>query len=148
MAQSLGRWLAAVAWAGVLAACSSNGGPGTLPTSPPGSPATTTAAAQSASPGLVDACSSTSGVRARSMWFKASDGVRLYGIEAGTGRTVVVLAHEGGADLCGWLPYISTLQHAGLRVFALSVKPGPVKARPVKAGPPDSWGDWFCPVSS
>jgi len=122
MAQSLGRWLAAVAWAGVLAACSSNGGPGTLPASPPGSPATTTAAAQSAPPGLADACSSTSGVLARSMWFKASDGVRLYGIEAGTGRTAVVLAHEGGADLCGWLPYISTLQHAGLRVFAFDFR--------------------------
>jgi len=35
-----------------------------------------------------------------------------------------------------------------LTLIALSVKPGPVKARPVKAGPPDSWGDWFCPVSS
>jgi hypothetical protein len=122
MARSFGRWLAAVAWAGVLASCSSNGGPGTLSASPPGSPATTAAAGRAAAPGLVEACSSSAGVRARSMWFKASDGVRLYGIEAGTGLTAVVLAHEGGADLCGWLPYVRTLQHAGLRVFAFDFR--------------------------
>jgi len=56
------------------------------------------------------------------MWFKASDGIRLYGIEAGTARTAVVLAHEGGADLCGWLPYVVTLQTAGLRVFAFDFR--------------------------
>jgi alpha-beta hydrolase superfamily lysophospholipase len=56
------------------------------------------------------------------MWFAASDGIRLYGIEAGTGRIAVVLAHQGGADLCGWLPYISTLQHAGLRAFAFDFR--------------------------
>ncbi len=56
------------------------------------------------------------------MWFAASDGVRLYGTEAGSGRTAVVLAHEGGADLCGWLPYVSPLQAAGLRVFAFDFR--------------------------
>jgi len=56
------------------------------------------------------------------MWFKASDGVRLYGIEAGTGRTAVVLAHEGGADLCGWLVYVRTLLKGGLRVFAFDFR--------------------------
>ncbi|HKD87584.1 MAG TPA: alpha/beta fold hydrolase [Streptosporangiaceae bacterium] len=122
MTRSLVRWLVVMAWAGALAACSSNGRPETPPTSPPSSPAATTAAAQSAPPGLVEACSTTSGVRARSMWFAASDGVRLYGIEAGTGRTAVVLAHEGGADLCGWLPYVRTLQDAGLRVFAFDFR--------------------------
>jgi alpha-beta hydrolase superfamily lysophospholipase len=56
------------------------------------------------------------------VWFPASDGVRLYGIEAGTGRTGVVLAHEGGADLCGWLPYVSTLQQAGMHVLAFDFR--------------------------
>src|SRR5262249_61151531 len=94
-------------------------------------------AGQAAPAGLGEACSSTSGVRARSMWFAASDGVRLYGIEAGSGRTAVVLAHEGRADLCGWLPYVRTLQDAGLRVFAfdfrgygLSPSPSPPHPRP------------------
>jgi hypothetical protein len=45
------------------------------------------------------ACASTSGARAWAMWFAAPDGVRLYGIEAGPGRTAVVLAHEG-AQTC------------------------------------------------
>jgi alpha-beta hydrolase superfamily lysophospholipase len=56
------------------------------------------------------------------MWFRASDGLRLYGIEAGRGRTAVVLAHEGGADLCGWLPYIKTLVKAGIRAFAFDFR--------------------------
>jgi pimeloyl-ACP methyl ester carboxylesterase len=56
------------------------------------------------------------------MWFRASDGVRLYGIEAGSGRTVVVLGHEGGADLCGWLTYIKTLNRAGIRAFAFDFR--------------------------
>jgi alpha-beta hydrolase superfamily lysophospholipase len=121
MAGSFARWLAAAAWVGVLAACSSNGAPGPAP-SPPGSSVGTIAAAPAGPPSLLDACSSTSGVRARAMWFKASDGVKLYGVEAGTGRTAVVLAHEGREDLCGWLPYVRTLQDAGLRVFAFDFR--------------------------
>jgi hypothetical protein len=39
------------------------------------------------------------------MWSRASDGVRLYGVESGTGRTAAVLAHEGGSDLREWLSY-------------------------------------------
>ena len=119
MSRSLACLLVVVACTGVLAACSPDGRPGTPPASPLGSPA---AAAGHAAPGLTEACSSTSGLRARSMWFAASDGVRLYGIEAGTGRTAVVLAHEGGTDLCGWLPYARTLQDAGLRVFAFDFR--------------------------
>jgi alpha-beta hydrolase superfamily lysophospholipase len=67
------------------------------------------------------------------MWFAASDGVRLYGIEAGTGRTAVILAHEGGADLCGWLPYARTLQDAGLRVFAFDFRGYGLSATPSSA---------------
>ena len=133
MLRPLTRWLAVVAWAGVLAACSSNGRPVTPPASPPGSPAATAPAAKSAPPGLVEACPAAFGVRARPMWFAASDGVRLYGIEAGTGRTAVVLAHEGGADLCGWLPYVRTLQGAGLRVFAFDFRGYGLSERPPSA---------------
>ena len=77
---------------------------------------------QKAPPSLTDTCYSTFGVRARPIWFKASDAVRLYGIEAGTGGTAVVLAHEGGTDLCGWLPYIKTLERAGIRAFAFDFR--------------------------
>ena len=130
MSRSLACWLAVVTCTGVLAACSPDGRPGAPPASPPGSSAGTAAAGQAAAPGLVEACSSTSGVRARPMWFSASDGVRLYGIEAGTERTAVVLAHEGGADLCGWLPYARTLQDAGLRVFAFDFRGYGLSERP------------------
>ena len=122
MSRSLARWLAVVACTAALAACSPDGGPGTPPASPHDSRSATAAARPAAPPGLAAACSPASGVRARSMWFAASDGVRLYGIAAGTGRTAVVLAHEGGADLCGWLPYIRTLLKAGLRVFAFDFR--------------------------
>jgi len=131
MSRSLACLLVVVACTGVLAACSPDGRPGTPPASPPGSP--TAAAGQAAAPGLAEACSSTSGLRARSMWFAASDGVRLYGIEAGTGRTAVVLAHEGGTDLCGWLPYARTLQDAGLRVFAFDFRGYGLSGRPPSA---------------
>ena len=130
MSRSLACWLAVVTCTGVLAACSPDGRPGAPPAPPPGSSAGTAAAGQAAAPGLVEACSSTSGVRARPLWFAASDGVRLYGIEAGTGRTAVVLAHEGGADLCGWLPYARTLQDAGLRVFAFDFRGYGLSERP------------------
>jgi pimeloyl-ACP methyl ester carboxylesterase len=56
------------------------------------------------------------------MWIRASDGVRLYAVQAGRGPTAVVLAHEGGADLCLWLPYIRTLTGAGVRALAFDFR--------------------------
>src|SRR5262249_60062800 len=78
--------LAAAAAAGLLAACASSSPAGPRHSSVPSparlsaSPASTV---QKAPPSLTDTCYSTFGVRARPIWFKASDGVRLYGIEAG-----------------------------------------------------------------
>lgn len=48
--------------------------------------------------------------------------MRLYAAEAGNGPTAVVLAHESPADLCGWLPIVPSLEHAGLRVLALDFR--------------------------
>ncbi len=73
-------------------------------------------------PALDAACSSTSGVRATSMWIRTSDAVRLYAIEAGRGPTAVVLAHEGDADLCQWLPYVRALNGAGVRALAFDFR--------------------------
>jgi pimeloyl-ACP methyl ester carboxylesterase len=56
------------------------------------------------------------------MWLMTSDGVRLYAIESGTGDTAVVLAHESGSDLCGWLSYMETLNHAGIRTLAFDFR--------------------------
>src|SRR6266498_4061323 len=113
---------AVAASAVLLAGCAaSRTGETTQPSgqSPSTRPAPT---AQEPPPSLKDACVSTDGVKGRSMWFKASDGVRLYGVESGTGGTAVVLAHEGGADLCGWLSYMKTLNRAGIRAFAFDFR--------------------------
>lgn len=106
----------------LMAACSSSG------TGEPPKPTVRSASESPVSvapeppPSLEEACFSTNGVEARSMWFSASDGVRLYGIESGAGKTAVVLAHEGGADLCEWVPYIKTLNRAGIRAFAFDFR--------------------------
>jgi alpha-beta hydrolase superfamily lysophospholipase len=118
----LGHVLAVAATASLLAGCSASGTAQTAQR-PDRTPSTSpTSTAQEPPPSVEDACFSTNGVKARSMWFKASDGVRLYGIESGTGGTAVVLAHEGGADLCGWLSYIKTLTRAGIRAFAFDFR--------------------------
>ena len=56
--------------------------------------------------------------RAHVVRFRASDGVRLIGVELGRGPRVVILAHSGASDLCSWLPYGRTLASRGYRVLA------------------------------
>jgi pimeloyl-ACP methyl ester carboxylesterase len=105
-----------------LAGCSSSGPDQASAGTDRGSASSPESSSPGPPPSLEDACFATEGVRARTMWFRASDGVRLYGIEAGGGRTAIVLAHEGAADLCGWLPYIRTLNRAGIRAFAFDFR--------------------------
>jgi hypothetical protein len=69
-------------------------------------------------PSLAAACGDASGIRARSLWLTAADRVHLYAVEAGTGPRAVVLAHQGGSNLCEELPYAKTLLARGLRVLA------------------------------
>jgi alpha-beta hydrolase superfamily lysophospholipase len=71
---------------------------------------------------LEDKCGDTAGPRARPFWLTASDGARLYAVEAGRNTTAVVLAHQSPSDLCGWLPYLRRLTGAGLRVIALDFR--------------------------
>ena len=49
--------------------------------------------------------------------FRASDGVRLIGVELGRGPRAVILAHQGASNLCIWLPYGRTLAARGYRVL-------------------------------
>lgn len=70
---------------------------------------------------LVEKCGSSS-VTAAPLWLEASDGVRLYAVEEGSGPIGVVLAHESPGDLCGWLPYLPTLVRAGVRVLAFDFR--------------------------
>jgi dienelactone hydrolase len=74
-------------------------------------------------PSLVAACGSYSPrLNAQATWLRAADGVRLYAVEAGQGQTTVVLAHQGGSNLCDTLPYAKTLLAGGLRVLAFDFR--------------------------
>jgi pimeloyl-ACP methyl ester carboxylesterase len=73
-------------------------------------------------PTLEQACGSTSGLRAQAHWLRTSDGVRLFMVEAGKGRTTIVLAHQGGDSLCGELPYAKTLVSRGFRIVAFDFR--------------------------
>jgi pimeloyl-ACP methyl ester carboxylesterase len=59
---------------------------------------------------------------ARSFWQKTKDGVRLYMIEAGKGKTTAVLAHGGRSDLCDTLTFATRLVAAGYRVVAFDFR--------------------------
>jgi pimeloyl-ACP methyl ester carboxylesterase len=89
-------------------------------------------AVRAAPPSLMTACGSTSGIAARALWLITRDRVRLYAIEASHGTLGVVLAHQGGSDLCEELPYAKTLVDAGLRVLAFDFRGNGHSARPSK----------------
>jgi pimeloyl-ACP methyl ester carboxylesterase len=54
--------------------------------------------------------------------FTALDGVRLEGVEYGTGRAGVVLTHQLGSDASEWAPLASMLAERGYRALALNVR--------------------------
>jgi pimeloyl-ACP methyl ester carboxylesterase len=89
-------------------------------------------AAAAEPPSLKEACGSTSGLTAQPAWLTTSDGVRLYAATAGRGPAAIVLAHEGGSNLCGWLPYAATLVRAGLRVLAFDFRDYGLSGHPPK----------------
>jgi pimeloyl-ACP methyl ester carboxylesterase len=74
------------------------------------------------SPTLTQACGDAYGLTARSFWQKTGDGVRLYMIDAGSGKTAVVLAHGGRSDLCDTLPFATRLVAAGYRIVAFDFR--------------------------
>jgi pimeloyl-ACP methyl ester carboxylesterase len=59
----------------------------------------------------------TKAERSRVLRFRASDRVRLLGVELGSGPRGVVLAHQGASNLCIWLPYARSLAAQGYRVL-------------------------------
>jgi alpha-beta hydrolase superfamily lysophospholipase len=64
----------------------------------------------------VDLCLRSSDARVIS--FEASDGVPLVGAILGQGTKGVLLAHQGNATLCDWLPFGQTLARRGYLVLA------------------------------
>jgi pimeloyl-ACP methyl ester carboxylesterase len=89
-----------------------------------------TASAAGPPPALTTECGSAEGVTATPFWLTTSDHLRLYAIDSGSGATGIVLAHEGGSNLCGWLPYMKTLVDAGFRVLAFDFRGNGLSERP------------------
>jgi alpha-beta hydrolase superfamily lysophospholipase len=83
----------------------------------------TAGAADNTPPAPTEACGNSAGVlRARSFWLTTKDGMRLYALEAGAGKTTVVLAHGGRSDLCETVAFASTLVAHGYRVLAFDFR--------------------------
>jgi pimeloyl-ACP methyl ester carboxylesterase len=99
------------AWA--AAACGGENAPKTGDTS---------ATPEDTPPTLVQACGEAYGLTARAFWQQTKDGVRLYMIEAGSGKTTAVLAHGGRSDLCDTLTFATRLAAAGYKVVAFDFR--------------------------
>jgi alpha-beta hydrolase superfamily lysophospholipase len=119
MADRITCTVAAAAVAAVVASCGGGGDRERTPSTgrSPAPSATTTPAAQRP-PALRAACGTTEGLSATPVSLRTADGVRLYAVEAGSGSTAIVLAHEGRSDLCAsWLPYAKRLVRSGFRAL-------------------------------
>jgi pimeloyl-ACP methyl ester carboxylesterase len=88
----------------------------------PPSPGDTSATPEDTPPTLVQACGDAYDLPARAFWQQTKDGVRLYMIEAGKGKTTAVLAHGGRSDLCETLTFATRLAAAGYRVVAFDFR--------------------------
>jgi pimeloyl-ACP methyl ester carboxylesterase len=76
-----------------------------------------------AAPTLTEACGTGyEDLEARPFWAETTDGVRLYMIEAGSGKTTAVLAHGGRSSLCDTLSFATTLLQAGYRIVAFDFR--------------------------
>jgi pimeloyl-ACP methyl ester carboxylesterase len=60
--------------------------------------------------------------RRKAFWFRASDRTRLAGVVLGEGPRGLVLAHQGGGNLCNWFPYARSLARSGFHVIAFDFR--------------------------
>lgn len=92
-------------------------------------------AAGSPPPTVREACGSLyDDLAARSFWAETNDGVRLYMVEAGSGKTAVVLAHGGRSDLCETLDFATQLVVAGNRIVAFDFRGNGRSQSPARNG--------------
>jgi pimeloyl-ACP methyl ester carboxylesterase len=96
------------------------------------SSAATGAALDTKPPTLTQTCGSAADLPARTFWTTTTDGVRLYMIEAGTGKTTLVLAHGGGSDLCETLTFAARLVARGYRIVAFDFRGNGRSSSPAK----------------
>jgi pimeloyl-ACP methyl ester carboxylesterase len=83
----------------------------------------TAGAVEDKPPTPTEACGNSAGVlHAQSFWATTKDGFRLYMVEAGTGKTTIVLAHGGRSDLCETVGFAAKLVSRGYRVVAFDFR--------------------------
>jgi dienelactone hydrolase len=87
-----------------------------------------------ATPTLAEACGFAYNLPARAFWAETTDSVRLYMVEAGSGKTTVVLAHGGRSDLCDTLDFATRLTAAGYRIVAFDFRGSGRSEAPSKNG--------------
>lgn len=113
MVSSAGRRLAAaiVVVLLLLVACSSN-----RPSRPAASPTPSLTA-------VVSRCTEQGGSSAGPPFtFRTDDGATLDAAEFGSGSSGIVLVHESGADLCGWVTWAAHLADSGYRVLVFDLR--------------------------
>jgi alpha-beta hydrolase superfamily lysophospholipase len=82
-------------------------------------------------PSLATTCGTLpAGLAASTYFLRTSDGVRIYAAAAGTGSKAVVLVHESGAGLCGWVPTMRWLSEKGIRAVAIDLRGYPPSDSP------------------
>ena len=78
-------------------------------------------AASARPPRLVETCV-TKAERTHVLRYRASDGIRLVGLELGRGRRGVVLAHGYGGNFCAWVGTARRLSRSGYHVLAFDLR--------------------------
>jgi pimeloyl-ACP methyl ester carboxylesterase len=72
-------------------------------------------------PAVSDRCGPPD-VKARTLRFETSDGVRLDGAIVGSGPVGAVLIHEYPGPMCGWWPYAAYLSRHGVRALLFDLR--------------------------
>jgi pimeloyl-ACP methyl ester carboxylesterase len=61
-------------------------------------------------------------VPAKKVVVTTDDGVKLAGAELGAGPHGIVLVHQHGADLCGWVTFVQPFLDAGYHLLAIDLR--------------------------
>jgi pimeloyl-ACP methyl ester carboxylesterase len=89
-------------------------------------------------------CGDAHGAHVSPRWLGTEDGERVYAAEGGRGRRGIVLAPESPpGDVCGWLPYIATLERARLHVLAFDFRGTGDSPAPATPGAQSAYGRDF-----
>jgi pimeloyl-ACP methyl ester carboxylesterase len=122
-----------------LAGCGHHGTTGPLPGQEPAAKMTP-APATAALPQPSQRCGDPA-IKATLVSLTTSDGVKLDGVELGSGPKGAVFLHESPADLCNWWPFAGAIEKAGVHALLLDLRCFGESACPKGAGSVDPAAD-------